>query len=186
MCVYICVCVCAFPREKIMGNAENFPFSFSCTWKVKRACFKMLVKMAAPRKCLSYALNRLLISNIYLSYATPGGTNKAQLLGDINSILFPGIFGCRRAQMLTVPKLPERKSFQQLLMSVQSCLTCYELPAAVKQQKQQSNSNSNNNKTSMGNQKYIFVMASAISPALKVATSAFVCISLADPDAAAR
>lgn len=119
--------------------------------------------MAAPRKCLSYALNRLLISNIYLSYATPGGTNKAQLLGDINSILFQGIFGCRRAQMLTVPKLPERKSFQQLLMSVQSCLTCYELPAAVKQQKQQSNSNSNNNKTSMGNQKYIFVMASAIS-----------------------
>lgn len=36
----------------------------------------MLVKMAAPRKCLSYALNRLLISNIYLSYATPGGRYK--------------------------------------------------------------------------------------------------------------
>jgi len=32
--------------------------------------------------------------------------------------------------MLTVPKLPERKSLQQLLMSVQSCLTCYELAAA--------------------------------------------------------
>lgn len=43
-------------------------------------------------------------------------------------ILLSGISSCR-AQLLTVPKLPERKSARQLLMSVQSCLTCYELAA---------------------------------------------------------
>jgi len=87
--------------------------------------------VAEPSKCLSWRCSQPIANFKYLFELCHArwlkgkrGCKLHTLRGD------SGILNCRRAQMLTVPKLPERKSLQQLLMSVQSCLTCYELAAA--------------------------------------------------------